>query len=519
MIDVLSTNHHKESGHYKAGKPHGDFVAFNFLGDTISKGSYDQALKNGLWTNWHGNGKLKARHVYNTSGKFPFQAQKEEWSENGKLILQFHFNENGIGRLKEWTEKGLLIHEQELVNLTLDKGKEFFWFPSGQMKSVMNHRPGADTVYQEWYESGREKSLKRNIPKNSRTVTSNQEWYSNGNLKERVELEKTDLGQTYSQFKYFENGQLRSSDTRKNREQLVEEYAPDGIKIRTQKLVDGKIDGLYQESDSSGKIRLKVNYLNGLRHGPYEAFNNGIVRYKALYRNGVWIQSGEKMSPFFEAFQNQKATDKQNVRSAAYQYLSRLLYAPQPLRKSGKDVDSLAAIIWQMKRLAPHYPEWVANGGLSNQVLNIRLNESYFRDLKTNTITSDMSKELLAGLAQLNVALPDFTFTYGEVYVNIELKEWINMATLKRIFPTISNLMTLHNPDQTEKSKRHGQLRYTIENKTTNSWKITISHNENTYHILLYGDGTGEIENQTMSWSEYLDQDLSTRNHPTWFEE
>ena len=142
MIDVLSTNHHKESGHYKAGKPHGDFVAFNFLGDTISKGSYDQALKNGLWTYRHGNGKLKARHVYNTSGKFPFQAQKEEWSENGKLILQFHFNENGIGRLKEWTEKGLLIHEQELVNLTLDKGKEFFWFPSGQMKSWSNRHFG-----------------------------------------------------------------------------------------------------------------------------------------------------------------------------------------------------------------------------------------------------------------------------------------------------------------------------------------------------------------------------------------
>jgi len=510
----------KEKLTYKSGKPHGDFVEFNFLGDTVTKGSYDHGLKNGLWTYRHDNGSLKARHVYNTSGKFPFQAQKEEWSENGKLILQLQFDESGTGRLKEWSEKGRLIHEQELVNLSLDKGKETFWFPSGQMKSFMNHRPGADTVYQEWYDSGRDKSLKRNISQNNSMVTSNQEWYSNGNLKDRVELMKTETGHTFSQHQYFENGQLRSSDIRKNREQFVEEYAPDGIKIRTRKLVDGKIDGPYQEFDSTGKIRLKVNYLNGMRHGSYEAFNNGILRYKAQFKNGVWIPSAEKTSSFFDLYQNLKATDKQNFTSAAYQYLNRLLYGPQPMRKSNKDVDSLAAIIWQMKRLAPHYPDWVANVGLGSQVLNIRLIESYFRDLKTNSVTSEMSKELLAGLANLNVALPDFKFTYGEVYVNIELKEWINMATLKRIFPTTSNLMTLVNPNQTDKLNRPGHLHYTIENKTTNTWKITITQNEFVYHILLYGDGTVEIENQTMAWSQFVDQDLSIlQNHPKWFDE
>lgn len=511
----------KERLGYKSGKPHGDFVSFNFLGDTVSKGSYDNALKNGLWTYRHDNGQLKARHLYNITSNFPFQSQKEEWAENGILILQFRFGENGIGRLKEWTDNGRLIHEQELVNLSLDHGKETFWFPSGQMKSFMNHTPGADTVYQEWYESGREKSLKRNITQNNNNrITSIQEWFPNGQLKERIELGKTELGQNYTQSRYFENGQLRSSDTRKNREQLGEEYTADGIKIKTRKLVDGKIDGLYQESDSTGKIRLKVNYLNGIRHGSYEAFNNGILSYKTQFKNGVWLPSAEKTRSFFDLHQNLKATDKQIFKSAAFQYLNRLLYAPQPLRKSGKDVDSLAAIIWQMKRLAPHYPEWVINGDLGNQVLIIRMIEAYFRDLKTNSVTSEMSKELLAGLAQMNVALPDFQFVNGEVYVNVELKEWINMASLKRIFPTINNLMQLQNPNQTAHSKHSGYVRYSIENKTTNCWKITITDPEHTHHILLYGDGTAEIENQTMSWSDFLNTDLTTqRNHPKWFDE
>jgi len=75
-------------------------------------------------------------------------------------------------------------------------------------------------------------------------------------------------------------------------------------------------------------------------------------------------------------------------------------------------------------------------------------------------------------------------------------------------------------PDQTDKLNRPGHLHYTIENKTTNTWKITITQNEFVYHILLYGDGTVEIENQTMAWSQFVDQDLSIlQNHPKWFDE
>jgi len=42
----------------------------------------------------------------------------------------------------------------------------------------------------------------------------------------------------------------------------------------------------------------------------------------------------------------------------------------------------------------------------------------------------------------------------------------------------------------------------------------------NTHRILLYGDGTIEIENQAMSWSDFLNADLSTpNNHPGWMYE
>jgi hypothetical protein len=58
-------------------------------------------------------------------------------------------------------------------------------------------------------------------------------------------------------------------------------------------------------------------------------------------------------------------------------------------------------------------------------------------------------------------------------------------------------------------SKYDNHLRYYMERRTINSWKITIQHSMNTYHMMLYGDGTIEIENQAMSWSDFLKVDFN----------
>jgi virulence-associated protein VapD len=185
------------------------------------------------------------------------------------------------------------------------------------------------------------------------------------------------------------------------------------------------------------------------------------------------------------------------------------------MRKTRKEVDSIAAIIWQLNRVAPHYPNWISNSLVRNQVLQIRLIQTYHGDLKTNNVNSEYSKELLAGLAQLNVNLPDFQFVNGEVYISIELNEWINIATVKKVFPKSFSWIQVRNPQQVDNSKYTSTVRYSIEQKTVNSWKITIQNQMNTYHIILYGDGTSEIENQVMSWSDFLNMDLSTpNNHP-----
>ena len=190
------------TGQYKNGKLHGDYIEYNYYGDTICKGYYENGLKEGVWTYWHDNGQLKAIHQYAIHGQFPFQARKKEWSPSGKLLLEVDFSADGNGFLKEWSESGSPLREQQLVNLSLDKGKETYWFPNGQLKSIMDHTKGADTTYVEWYESGKMKSLKRNYTNGKSAVTLTKEWQPDGKLLHEVEMEKSDYTTTFTQIPF-----------------------------------------------------------------------------------------------------------------------------------------------------------------------------------------------------------------------------------------------------------------------------------------------------------------------------
>jgi antitoxin component YwqK of YwqJK toxin-antitoxin module len=511
----------KQVGSYKNGKFHGAWKEYNYLGYLIAEGSYENGIKDGVWTYFHENGLTKGIHQHDVRGKFPFHARKKEWSTEGQLVLWFEFNEEGIGFLKEWSDQGALLHEQQLVNLSVDKGLEKFWFPNGQLKSLMNHRDKADTLYHEWYSSGREKSLKRNFYKAGVKTTLIQEWYANGNPQTFIEIQKgTDLS-IYSQQKYFENGNLSYVDFRKNRERFVEEYANNGIKVRALNYLDNKVNGRYQELDSTGKLRVDINYQNGLRHGTCRCYSpDGQLTYEANYEQGKWIAKDKKQVTFQTLFRQQNQKTRDAYVSQAFGLMNRQLYAPTPLEMTNDQLDSLAAVIWQMQRLAPHYSDWVTGPVIGKQVLQIRMIESYFKDLKTDKIWTEYSKELLAGLAKLNVELPSFTFLHGEANVTIELKKWINLGTLKQLFPTINSLMQLSNRAENDTEYKQSRSHYTIEQKNASYWRINIPTEMRQYYILLYGDGTVEIENQEISWTQFLLADIEQTNRfELWDEE
>ena len=55
------------------------------------------------------------------------------------------------------------------------------------------------------------------------------------------------------------------------------------------KIVKGKYDGLYKQFFSSGQLRTKGFYDNGVKNGLWESYHeNGTLHSKGIYKNGFW---------------------------------------------------------------------------------------------------------------------------------------------------------------------------------------------------------------------------------------
>lgn len=275
-------------------------------------------------------------------------------------------------------------------------------------------------------------------------------------------------------------------------------------------MLDGKLNGTYQELDSTGQVRLTCHYQNGLRHGSYREYSpDGKLLHEALYDKGVWLPTNQKELSFIQLYQKVSTVPRPLLKSTAFALLNRQLYTTEPLRYSAEAIDTLAAVIWKISQLAPHYDEWITSSNMGDQVLRIRLIESYHKDLKNKEIWTSYSKELLNGLKELKVTLPDFEFVNGEAYVSIPLKGWINQGELKRLFPTTAGLYQLMNLSNANGEGPPVYPRYTIEQINLTTWRITLSQEERTYSIILYGDGTAEIEQQSIKWGDFLTTDLN----------
>lgn len=76
----------------------------------------------------------------------------------------------------------------------------------------------------------------------------------------------------------------------------------------------------------------------------------------------------------------------------------------------------------------------------------------------------------------------------------------------------------LENKTESESGGFSVYPRYTVESVYASCHKITIQVDEKRYAILLYADGTAELESQSMPWSEFPETDLTPLNPPDYHE-
>lgn len=73
----------KQTGTYKEGKLHGEWISFNDNGDKVAVGEYFEGRKNGKWFFWDGD---KLSEVNYNNNKI---TSIKEWESNSSVVANF----------------------------------------------------------------------------------------------------------------------------------------------------------------------------------------------------------------------------------------------------------------------------------------------------------------------------------------------------------------------------------------------------------------------------------------------
>lgn len=261
-------------------------------GNLLAEGKFNLVLlasaKNGLWTSYFKDGRVKSKIEYR-NGKI--SGQHLEWHANGqqKLISFQHYTEGG---------------------------KHLEWFPNGQLKeeAYFSRRAYRDSVYRIYNSNGKvlvEKYFEDNLLNGPATT-----YYENGDLEkfENYERGKLDSISTwyeggslasYYNFsreqwsEYFKNGQLKkhyASEFNKNRKTgQYKEWFQNG-QLRSH--------GSFRKTDSTGqwtiyhengKRHYITSYTRGRKKGDFVSwYDNGQQHEIGKYRfankaHGKWV--------------------------------------------------------------------------------------------------------------------------------------------------------------------------------------------------------------------------------------
>jgi len=328
---------------YKNGKKWGLSKVYDTIGNVIEVSEYvndflvsreninrkdEKGLKQGVWKEFHPNGKVKWEACYNNdtligyfkefdaSGKLirKIRFEKgepiveeiqedilipvEEYYENGAIKLEgLKKNNKFIGILKEYSIDGSIINSKvfdDEGNLIMEGlitkdgkryGKWYEYYNSGKIKAeglYKNNEKEGEWIY--YFENG--KIEQKGFFKNGKFSGIWTFYDSIGNLIKEEEYFNGKLNGEYKEFN-------------ENHELIVYGKYEDGVKVGfwTYKIGDIIEEGKYLENEKHGEWILKfadtgnvfevINFYNGIVDGKYkEYYPNGKIRVEGYYDMG-----------------------------------------------------------------------------------------------------------------------------------------------------------------------------------------------------------------------------------------
>lgn len=321
-------------------------------------GEFKYGYKNGLFTEYFTNGKIKFQGVYVLGKK---DGTHTNWNEDDNKISENNFS-NGLrnGLSLEWypnntkkfegsylagNKEGTFVEYYENGNQKskIEYSKDFLngenknFYPNGNAKNSTIYISGLKNgKYSEWHENGK---LRKEMVYYGNKISDDKIIEYDQSGQKLIEL-GCKSGQVYSEYYYKDSIQIVYSD-----------YIA-GNKEAKGKLLNGRKDGYWTEWYINGQKSFDGNYIYGQREGKgIEYSQDGSIMWDGFYKNG------EKNGKGLIVENNTTLTGEWNMGKKSGQFVE--IYVNKS-RAEGNYINDIKEGLWT---------EWFPNG---NKMLEIQ---------------------------------------------------------------------------------------------------------------------------------------------------
>ena len=509
-----------KQGYFNGDDPDGDWLVYDFNGKLYEELHYRRNMKVDVWKGYYPSGALRYQRTYDTLSEHLFKPNKLEWAENGIKTLEVFMDQKGNGFQKVWNAKGVLIEEFDILAQRDYGSFHKKWFEDGKVQSIKFNQAENDTSYVEYFSNGKMARLNMSVeavnPAGKRTTVSSKVWNFNGVLMSDVSSTSGQDFNEYSGKMFHENGELKSFIFSKNKERFEENYASNGIKVKSLQRLDGLLNGDYQTFDSLGNILIRYNYSKGLRDGICSEYDSkGNLVFQQKYENGCVDKFYEEAK--IENLDWNGLVNKEQYRQITYAYLNR--YGNKYFQKlNNQQIDSIAQAIFYFKKnwkSGLDFP-FEANSKFEKSI-DFKLQKNLFQGADICDTTNKYVKDLFLLFQKLGWQYPSkmkldgnfytFTFFDDHFYTNYFFELNFNWYVLNGFVIVPEQKKEVNKLGLETFNKLNRPSHFSIYKFNDCCYRADYSNRAGSFNWIIYNDGTVEFYNQSANWDKLAEID------------
>ena len=499
----------KTKGYYKDGDPDGNWVVYNFLGQKIEEQFYQRNMKVGTWKGWHDNGKPRFEYVYDTLSNYIFHPNKKEWNEAGLLVFERFIDRKGLGFEKKWADNGTLIQHLELVYNSKEQGSEKNWYPNGQLKSFLNNYRNSDTTYVSYFQNGKMEEIHLKSKIEMDEVISNKKWNDKGVLISEVNKKSRPENEFIELYEYWPTGKTKAHIYQLNETRLEEKYFQNGSLKSGVRFLNAKLDGKTQHFDSLGTLLLEYNYTNNLRNGWCKRFDKtGKLIFAQYYEMGCPKKMLDELPAKKRNFEELSKDERDYFISFIYNNLSQYVSPTDTqLYYTKKQVDSIATYyMYLFDTWSKYAPFPSVRHQITSQVISFRLPSVYLTGLAKGDTTDKYVKEVVTAFEKNGWKTSNLKCESGYCNWDLKVEGFYTQKFIQKHFPLLQSFIYIlpqsKNVEPLETySKVYRSRLITISPYSKCVAIASSSSYEKTFQFLVYPDGEVDLMNGR-SWDE-----------------